>query len=369
MIDLSTLLQAEATQNQYVINFVMMNIVFIVAYYNRNRSYPVQITWILALIFCLYAFWDTDYFSFRYIFHTELDDFRDPLYTYIGMVSFESYTIFRLLIWGTALYLFKRTVDRFDISYNVAAYIFTVFFLLTFSYARVSLGMAMYFYGLSFLLRPNQENRFWSIVWGLAMVGASYFGHRSLLALIMLTPLALIKLNKKSFLAIVALGVIVGGLAATLLEDIVSGTVILSDDLGAFGEAAEQYANIEVEMEYNWKFALMRNLRFYSFYVAMAYIVWKTAFSSDAKRVSNEIKRLATVCLGILILAVSFMVLPSWGAEIIGYRYLYMLGIPVCLILAYFATNEMAKPRTIFWLLLLALLYSEAFIFGKILSF
>lgn len=367
-IDLTTLLQEEATLNQYIISFVLMNIVFIVAYYNRNKTYPVQITWILTLIFCLYAFWDTDYFTFRQAYFTDLEDFRDPLYYYIGEISFGSYTIFRLLIWGTALYLLKRTVDRFDISYNVAAYIFTIFFLLTFSYARVSLGMAMYFYGLSFLIKPNQENRFWSIVWGLIFVGCSYYGHRSLMALILLTPLAFVKLNKKSFITIVVIGAMLSGLAATLLSDLISGTLLLSDDFGAAGEAAEKYANIEMELEYNWKFALVRNLRFYSFYIAMAYIAWKMAFSRDSKLISDEIKRLATISLGILIFAVSFIVLPSWGAETIGYRYLYMLGIPVCLILSYFATNGISKPRTIFVLLLLAFLYSEGFIFGKILS-
>lgn len=368
MIDLSTLLQEEATQNQYIINFVMMNIVFIVAYYNRNRSYPVQVTWILALIFCLYAFWDTDYFSFRYSFYTSLEGHRDPLYYYISLISFNSYTIFRLLIWGTALYLFKRTVDRFDISYNVAAYIFTIFFLLTFSYARASLGMAMYFYGLSFLIKPNQENRFWSIVWGLIFVGCSYYGHRSLMALILLTPLAFVKLNKKSFITIVVIGAMLSGLAATLLSDLISGTLILSDDFGAAGEAAEQYANIEVEKVYNWKFTLMRNLRFWSFYVAMAYIAWKIAFSRDSKLISDEIKRLATICLGILIFAISFMALPSWGAEIIGYRYLYMLGIPICIIVSYLVTYKYCKSQALLLLLLLAFLYAEGFILGKILS-
>lgn len=369
MIDLSTLLQEEATLNQYIISFVLMNIIYIVAYYNRNKRYPVQITWILILVFCLYAFWDTDYFSFRYIFHTELEDFRDPLYSYIGEISFDSYTIFRLLIWGTAIYLFRRTVDRLNISYNVAAYIFTVFFLLTFSYARVSLGMAMYFYGISFIIRPNQANKFWSIVWGLIFIGCSYFGHRSMLALIALTPLALVQLNRKIFIMIAITGVALSGLASTLLNDIVSGTLSLSNELGAAGEAAEKYANIEIELEYNWKFTLMRNLRFYSFYVAMAYITWKIVFSRDSKLISSDIKRLATISLGILIFAVNFIVLPNWGADTIGYRYLYMLGIPVCLILSYFATHNLSKPRTILLILSIVFLYSEGFIFGKILSF
>lgn len=369
MIDSLILLQKEATWSQYVFNFVLMNFVFLVAYINRNKPHHKQFTWIAILVFCLFAYWDTDYFSFRYIFHKELEGFRDPLYYYLGAVSINSYTIFRLLIWGTALYLFKHTVDRFNISYNIAAYIFAIFFLLTFSYARVSLGMAMYFYGLSYVIKPNRTNTFWSILWGLIFIGCSYFGHRSMMALILLTPLAFIKLNKKSFIVIAIVGVLASSLAATLLSDLISGAMTLNNDFGAAGEAAEQYANIEIEMEYNWKFTLMRYLRFSSFYVAIAYFVWKIAFTNQTHSIASEINQLVTLSLGILIFAVSFMVLPSWGAEIIGYRYLYMLGIPVCLIMSYFATHGISKPKTIFLLLLLALLYSEGFIFGKILSF
>lgn len=367
-IDLTLLHQEEATWGQYLINFLLMNIIFLMTYLNRKKSYPVQATWIATLIFCLVAYWDTDFFTFRNTFYTSLNDFRDVLYTYLGNISFNSYTIFRLIIWGTALHLFKKTVDRFEISRNIAIYIFTIFFLLTFSYARVSLGMAMYFYGLSFIIKPNRDNRFWSIVIGLAFIGCSYFGHRSLMAIILLTPLAFIKLNKKVFIAIVVIGAIASGLVAILLSDLIAGTIQLSDDFGGAGEAAEHYANIEIELEYNWKFALMRYLRFSSFYVAMAYISWKIAFSADSKLISNEIKRYATLSLGILVLALSFMLLPTWGADTIGYRYLYMLGIPVCIMLSYFRTNRISKSSTIFILLILALMYSEGFILGKVLN-
>lgn len=368
-IDITTLLQGEATQNQYIFNFVWMNLVFIVAYFNRNRKAPIFFTWMLILIFVLYAFWDTDYFSFRYIFHTSLEGFRDPLYYYLSFISFDSYTIFRLLIWGTGLLLFHKTAKRFNLNSNYTAYIFVIFFLLTFSYARVSLGMALYFYGLSYLLKPNQQNQFGSYVWGLIFIGCSYFGHRSLMALILLTPIVFIKPNKKNLILILTFGVLVSGLAATLLSDIITGSLKLGDDFGGAGEAAEQYANIEVEMEYNWKFTLMRYLRFSSFYIAIAYAVWKSIFSQYSNVISIEIKKLILLSLCIMIFAISFMVLPSWGAEIIGYRYLYMLGIPVCIMLSYFGAKNIASPRAIQLLLLLVFLYSEGFIFGKILSF
>lgn len=369
MYNIALLYQTEATQNQYIFNFILMNVIFIFAYAYRNRNQSKPITWCLILIFLLFAYWDTDYFSFRQMFYTSLENFRDPMYYYLSLASFDSYTLFRLIIWGSALLLFKKTTDRYEISPNIAAYVFAIFFLLTFSYARVSLGMAMYFYGLSFLIKPHQTNKYWGFIWGLAFVCCSYFGHRSLLVLIALTPLAIFQLDRKKLLILCGIGVMISGFAAMLLSDLISGSLSVSDTMGAAGEAAEQYANIETEVEYNWKFTLMRNLRFYSIYIAMAYIAWKVSFSKLSKKVAPEIKRLATISCAIFIFSVSFLLTPSRGADIIGYRYLFMLGLPICTIIAYLASHRLISKKTVSILLLLAFLYSEGFIFGKILSF
>lgn len=368
-IDIALLLQEEATQNQYIFNFVLMNLIFVVAYVNRKKKLPEFITWLLLIVFVLYAFWDTDYFSFRHIFYTSLEGFRDPLYYYLSILSFKSYTIFRLLIWGTALLLFYKTSRRFNLPSNYTAFIFAIFFLLTFSYARVSLGMALYFYGLSFVIKPSTYYRVESKVWGLLFICLSYLGHRSLVALILLTPLSLLKLDRQNFKQIAVFGTIIGIVTARLISGLMTGDISLGENMGAVGEAADKYANITVEMTYNWKFSLMRNLRFFSIYIACAYIVWKTIYSDSSKYISIYIKKLSTFCIGLLIFSVSFLTVPSWGADIISYRYLYMLGIPLCLIITYLATNGFASYRTIILLLILAFLYSEGFIFGKILSF
>lgn len=368
-VDITTLLQEEATQNQYIFNFVWMNLVFIVAYFNRNRKTPIFFTWLLILIFVLFAFWDTDYFSFRYIFHTSLEGFRDPLYYYLSFISFDSYTIFRLLIWGTGLLLFHKTAKRFNLSSNYTAYIFVIFFLLTFSYARVSLGMALYFYGLSHILKPNYQNQFASLVWGLIFIGCSYFGHRSMVIPILLTPLIFIKLTKKNILALVVGGIAFSSIASTLLTGFADESIPIDPQFAAVTDAATQYAVKDTVVEYNWKFTLMRNLRNYSFVILLGYIIWKCTFSKDRIFITDSTKQLINVCCGILIIAISFLIIPGMGADIIGYRLLYMLGIPLCIILTYMIDRGFTKPKTAFILLIPALLYAEGFIFGKILSF
>lgn len=369
-MDFALLQQTEATRDQYIINFVLMNVIFLFSYICRRKREPIFFSWFLVLIFVLYAFWDTDYFSFRTIFYTpEIVNFRDPLYYYLSLISLDSYTLFRFIIWGTGLLLFAKTIRRFGIPYNIAIYIFSIFFLLTFSYARVSLGMAMYFYGLSHLIKPNRFHKFGSIFWGLLWIGCSYFGHRSMAALILLTPLAFVKLDKKRFLYIAIIGIVLGFVTANLMAGLMSGTISLSDSLGAAGEAADHYTGIEVELELNWKFKLVRTLRFSSFYIALAYIVWKAVFSKVSQYIAPEIKQMATLCIGLLIFAVSFFATPALGADVIAYRYLYMLGIPLCVMIAYMGSYKMCKFRTVQLLLLPAFLYAEGFILGKIMSF
>lgn len=368
-IDIALLLQEEATQNQYIFNFVLMNLIFVVAYVNRKKKVPEFITWLLLIVFVLYAYWDTDYFSFRYNFYTSLEGFRDPLYYYLSLLSFKSYTIFRLLIWGTALLLFYKTSRRFNLPSNYTAFIFAIFFLLTFSYARVSLGMALYFYGLSLILRPIRGKELNNLLWGIIIIASSYFGHRSMSVLILLTPLIFIKLNRKTLFLMVLAGIAFSSIAGILLSGFADESISVDPQFNAISDAANQYAVKDIVVEYNWKFTLIRNLRNYSIIIMLLYIVWKAVFTNAKVAMPNSIKRLIYLCCGILIIAVSFMSIPGLGAEIIGYRFLYMLGIPLCIIFTYMCNQGITKPKIAIILLIPALLYAEGFIFGKILSF
>lgn len=370
MIDSELLLQQEATQNQYIFNFVLMNIIFLFSYLYRKNKNVVSLVWVLVVVFLLFAYWDTDYFSFREIFYTSLNkDFRDPMYYYLSFISLNSYTVFRFLIWGVALLLFYKTVKRFNLPLNYSAFIFCVFFLLTFSYARVSLGMAMYFYGVSRLLVSSHKNKVTDLFVGMLFIICSYWGHRSMLVPILMTPILFVELNKKTVYLFILIGVFFSSLAPVILSGFASEEITMDSQLSGFEEAATQYAGNEAVVEYNWKFTLMKNLRNYSFIILMVYFVWKVVFSKLSMQIDPSIKKLLSLCCCILIVALSFMSIPGAGSSIIGYRYLYMLGVPLCLMLSYMVANGLCKFRTMYLLLLPALLYSEGFLFGKILSF
>lgn len=364
------MIQLEASQDQYIFNFILVNIIFILSFVNRNRNKTSVATWLGILLFVLFAFWGTDYFSMRHIFYNELNaEFRDPLYYYLSFFSFGSYTIFRLIVWGAALLLFYKTIKNFKLSPNYCAFVFAIFFLLTFSYGRVSLGMALYFYGISYLLMRNNNDKS-KLIKGIFFIVCSYWGHRSMIVPILLTPLIMFSLNKKMVIGLSCFSVVLSILLPILLMRFASGDVDMGENLSAVQKSAESFSSLnEMENEYNWKYMLITSMRNYSFYLLLLYLIWKLVFSKQKNHISLVPKRLLTLCCGISIIALSFFAVPGIGANIMGYRYLYMLGIPLCLIFSYMVERGFCMNKTVLLLLIPAFLYAEGFLLGKVLSY
>lgn len=132
--------------SEFWFSFILMNGIFLLVYLLRNSSYPRRISWFAFLLFCLYAFWDTDYFSFANTFYRGLDNFRDPIYKYILLFSFGSYIVFRLWIWGIGLLLVYFTTKRYELDENIMCYVFTLFFMLNSRMPVLHWGW-LYFFG------------------------------------------------------------------------------------------------------------------------------------------------------------------------------------------------------------------------------
>lgn len=361
MINPNILYQGEATENQYIFNFVLMNIIFIINYFSRKNYKIRKSSWLWLLVFCLYAYWDTDYFSFREIFYTSLDvDFRDPLYYYLSLFSFDSYIVFRFYIWGGALLLLYKTAQRLHLDINMYTFVFSIFFLLLFSYSRVSLGMAMYFYGLSCLLSQNKKIA--SYVLGIVFICCSYLGHRSMALPILFTPLLFVKFNKYTFLILLATGLIIGRYMDSIIPMITGGSSNEAAD------ALDKYSQLDAIVSYNWKYLLTENLKNYGIGISFVYLIWRCYICKNRENITDWCRRLLNACTGIFIVSISLLLLGGQGANIMGYRFLYMLCIPITLIVTYLYSNKFCNARTLYLVLFPMILFSEGFILGKILS-
>lgn len=359
--------QHDATLGQFVFNFILMNAIFLFTFLFRKNRKNEKLSWLLILLFCLFAYWDTDYFTFRKTFYTSMEGFRDPLYYFLSRISFNSYLVFRFYIWGGALLLYKKSLERFRIPLNFSVFVFAVFYLMTFSFGRISLGIALYFYGISVLLNPG-HNKVSSNIWGIVFILCSYLGHRAMALLILLTPIILFKPNKKRVCYIIILGIIGSIMVDSLLTQLIAGDIQIGSGTSA-EDALLAYASNENELVMNWKFALTSKLRWYSIYILVGYSVWKCFFSKQSDRCSINIKKLVAVCLCVFILAFSLLQFDTIGANEMGERFLLVLGLPLTGIMTYLRKENICSYLTVSILLFPALLYAEGFMLGKILSF
>lgn len=356
------------TLSEFWFVFIFINIIAFVGTLIKWKKEQYGLYWSLIVLFCLFSIWEWDYFMFADVFYKGLKNFRDILYPYFSYVSFGSYIVFRLLIWGTATYLVYLTGKRFKINTNVFFFVFVNFFLLTFSYARASLGMALYFYGLSFFIISDKNviKRFFIVI---TCFFLAYCAHRSLLILILISPLCIFKPTKRSIFIILILVPILIILIKSLISQIMAG--MLSDSSNSFAVSATKYTQLESELNFNWKWALVNNLRNWSFYISLVYIIYKLYFNGK-RHICNAIKSLITICILIEIISITIINIAGnelLGLWIVGYRYLYMCGIPICILATYSYCNKVITYKELFYVIIApALLYMELFLGGKILT-
>lgn len=354
--------------NCLLFDFILMNIIFIVSYVDLKSSNIKLLPWILVIFYCLFAFQNSDYFTYLDMFGSFTLDFRDPFYYFVQEASFGSYIVFRLLIWGNALLLVFCTAKRFHIRKNVFIFVFSILFLLTFSYARASLAMAFYFFGLSFLLVPL-KNRIVTYFTAIVLFMLSYFAHRSLLPIVLLTPLAFIPFNKKNVLILLALIPIGALVVGRVMKGLLNGSTDFFIMPENFVEAGSKYATLE-NKNYSRSNIAYRIFSLSRFYIVYFFVVWKIYFSKTRKKVDVSIKRTLVVTTFVIVIATSFFATSAQGATFhLGYRYLYVSGISLALVLSYCYCKKICSkiefltvlfvPFVNYEFLLLGLMYSR----------
>lgn len=151
-----------------------------------------NIGWILCLLFCLFSFWGTDWFHYLetyFIIRAGYETNLENVYVWIIQNLSPDYLIFRLIVWGTALYLLIKTVNNLSVSKELVLLLLGIIYIIWFAYARATLAMAMAFYGYSLIIKNNYNFR--SFLLGVVIFLSSYFFHKSATFAIGVVALAL----------------------------------------------------------------------------------------------------------------------------------------------------------------------------------
>lgn len=348
-----------------LVNILMFAFMLIYAINNRqcvNRKPPI-ITHIMIILFCVFAFWDTDYYG--YIESLELIDFRfpnaeqqshlEPLYIWLGNLVNGNYSLFRLCIWLVAYVLFLKTLQNLNISNRQAIALFVVYFLLTFSYARVSLGITSLFYGVSVILKSDKR-RLISICLGLALFILAYNAHKSMFIALILFPFVFIPLNKYSLIFFIISFIAVAVVAGEAIISELLLTNAVDDEYGEFiQESATRYITSDAKAT-GIAAQLLYIIQIITLILPIVYYYTKTNVSKYIS--SNFTLRCFTNYATLLVLiGIAFGIVLSFNSPI-SYRLMFMAYVPNIIIICTLYKNQVIPHKHYNRFFLLFALYS-----------
>lgn len=313
----------------------------------------------IALFMCILiialTWWvDTDYYEYIRLSNSGNVgwEFSDSLTLEKGHQAILSlidgdWFLFRVICWGGALTLFSLLAKRFKINVQQALFCLFIIWIHTFSYARVSLAMAVYFFGLSFLCK-SAKPKLLSVILGICILLTSFYFHRSALLLIAITPVILIPLINKqmsfafvlSSLIFIALCVIAG---IGLLYQTSGLDEITTEKLKTYSErnmgGMSIFTTVITYLNFSAKYAPA---------IAITYILVKLRQTA----LPLFVRQFYVVMIVIIALAIAFY-FSGEAQYTLFYRTLNFIMIPTSILLAYLHYNGYMSKRVFFYSIIL----------------
>lgn len=330
-------IQESATPLQALFNLVIFAIVTFLAYKAGccgYRKYKGLIIF-LVILFCLFAFWGADYFHYMEWFIINKggagEGHIENVYLYILKFS-PTYTIFRLIIWGSAFFLLWKTSTRLKLDNKYFLFLFVICYLLRFSYSRTALGVAILFYGISFLIKPDR-NKLFSYIWAFGVVVAAFFFHRSMLFAILPVFLSIVKLRRPYIIIALALFPFVVYVVNNLLYEHIMLNELVADD-------STQYSAMQAYMNYDASqssrsvqgpgMRIMNILQLIPFYVALVYFMFCSYFMKGFEIQDSRYHYILRFYFWIVYIASAF----AFQYSVIHLRVMLIAYVPLIVLLA-----------------------------------
>lgn len=338
---------------------VLSNVVFVLILFLLTRTVLVdrglpilrrRFVILLVFLFCLFSFWGADWFHYFFFFNgvkEGLENFNEErLYVWLVENICPNYLVFRGIVWGLALFLFIKTLKNLDINIDYALFFFCSIYLIWFSYARVSLAMSLMFYGYS-LIVSSYRKRMIGLIVGIALIGLSYFFHKSALFGIAIVSLALLaKITKKEvvflFILLFTFPLIIYIISSYLGSGV---EAIMSDEESIMGEymtSGNRYleADKSIRGVGNFIVSLLERIPYYL-------IAWGCLREMIKNKTTQ--KGAGSFCLlTILIVLLSSVFLFNIGmnTHTVYVRFMRFAEIPACISLTYLYQND-CSPKLI----------------------
>lgn len=169
----------------------------------------VNLLWIGCLLFCLYNKTEGDYFHYQeYLKEINSSRIKEPVfeapYMFLASIVGDNYFLFRLLIWGGALLVFRRILKIVGLENSMTVSIFILFTLIAFAYGRVAFALSVFYLGFVCYYLGMQYCNSLKLFAGILLIAISFFFHKSAFFLIVLyLSLLLFRLSKLRMILLV----------------------------------------------------------------------------------------------------------------------------------------------------------------------
>ncbi len=321
------------------IYYMLYNVIDKVRMPNSKKYFCVLGTFII----CLFPIWSGDYHHYSeefYDLQTGYYTHMEEIYTYIAQNLVSNYFLFRLLLWGAGNILILLTFKRLSIRFHVALLYYMAISILWFSYARVSCGMALMFYGLSLLACPFSKAKLLSFLLGICLVLSSFFFHKSSLFGIAMIIAALFfyNMSKNKLFMFGVVYIVFVAFAGFYLNSFLSLDV---DETIIDVKSAQKY--LDLTSKHNGIGAFIQDALIIGNYYLILFIIFKTITSGSFHGFPRNIKIFTIATFFIISGASLFAFDLGYNTYIIYYRFLNFSIIPLCVFLAYCYDNGIAK--------------------------
>lgn len=276
--------------------------------------------------------WDYDFSPYAH-------NHGEPVYGYLIKFLDKNYFLFRLVVWGAALWISYRTFRRFRLDVNVSVFFLMAVFLLKFNYARSSLAMACYFYGLSFVLIRTKWWRTYDFILAALFLFLCYSFHHSCLLLIVFTFVIFIPINKYTVAGAVVLLPLLSGLTSYYLNLFLDDKELLSN------EYLQTKLTIYSKREYggaNIFGKIYNTIQYGAFYIPL--LITTVSIFKNRFRVEKPVFDVYKVMLLVVIFSITF-VLVNVNLMTFYYRILFMTLIPLTIITVYLYQSRILSPK------------------------
>jgi len=305
--------------------------IFVIFKNATNYSYKnrLKALWCFILIFSIAAFYDGDFYHYKFIvqnFNIIFLPHLEKIYIHIILFVNNNYLLFRLIVWGGALLITSFVFKRLNLgNLYLYIYVFFILYIIRFAYVRAALAYAFYFFGFSFLIK-QYSNKCLSYILGLSLIYISSYFHNSAILLVAMTLLLIVPLNKKTLL----LTIVLLPSIYTLFDDFFN-YLLTQDNLGTNGIVSKKINGYteggEIERSVRQYLMLLgETITFYGYFIYILVLYYKNNHE-DIILVSCF-----KIVMGVLFIAFFLFILGT-GSQYLFPRIMEMVYIPMVIII------------------------------------